>query len=55
MNYIAVDFNGPEAMNLIMALKNFVSTIVGGTVREEEAQKKIQIKKYATRSSPILR
>ncbi|KAF9479691.1 hypothetical protein BDN70DRAFT_921104 [Pholiota conissans] len=46
----AVDFKGPEAMNLITALKKFVSTIVGGTVRVEETPRKIQIEKYATRN-----
>ncbi|KAF9472566.1 hypothetical protein BDN70DRAFT_925638 [Pholiota conissans] len=46
----AMDFKGPEAMNLITALKEFVSTIVGGTLRVEEAPRKIQIKKNDPRN-----
>ena len=54
MNYIAVDFKGPEAMNLITALKNFISTIVGGIVHVEEEPRKIKIEKNNTRSSSMV-
>ncbi|KAF9473349.1 hypothetical protein BDN70DRAFT_885940, partial [Pholiota conissans] len=40
-----MDFKGPEAMNLINALKKFVSTVVGRTVREHEVHRKIRIEK----------
>ncbi|KAF9473351.1 hypothetical protein BDN70DRAFT_396203 [Pholiota conissans] len=45
----AMNFKGPEAMNLISALKTFVSTVVGGTVREHEAHRRIKIKKDDSR------
>ncbi|KAF9472563.1 hypothetical protein BDN70DRAFT_938097 [Pholiota conissans] len=44
----AMDFNGPEAINLIEALKKFVSTAVGCIEHVEERVRKIQIEKNDT-------
>ncbi|KAF9474813.1 hypothetical protein BDN70DRAFT_898684 [Pholiota conissans] len=48
MEMRAMDFKGPEAMNLITALKKFVSTVVGRSVHVEKAPRKIQIEKNDT-------
>ncbi|KAF9480768.1 hypothetical protein BDN70DRAFT_594922 [Pholiota conissans] len=41
----AMDFTGAEAINLITALKNFVSSVAGRTVHVEDAPRRIQIQK----------
>ncbi|KAF9474809.1 hypothetical protein BDN70DRAFT_841763 [Pholiota conissans] len=42
---VVMDFKGPEAMNLITALKKFVSNIVGDALHAQKAHRNIQIEK----------
>ena len=51
---IAAEFMGPEAMNLITALKEFVSAVTGRTVREHEVHRKIRIEKNDRKGLYIL-